>query len=261
MTALIDHPIVRWLAVLIVSAISAVGVYLVRRLVPPEDLRENNNFTAATYQVAGLVYGVYLAFTVVIVWQNFQDAEQIAASEATDLGQLWRDAQVLPDHDAIRADIYNYTRSVINDDWPTMRAGKGADPRTTRIYKDLWQRYYQTQISNEDVARKTFYEESLREMNNLSRDRRLRLTAGNADLPAMMWGLLILGGLGLIALALLQGTKHGWVQLVVTVFLAAMLTHAVMIVGALVSPFTGDVSVQPTAYESLLQSFDEDRAK
>jgi hypothetical protein len=66
-------------------------------------------FTAATYQVAGLP-GVYLAFTVVIVWQNFRDAEQIAANEATDLAQLWRDAGVLPDRDGIRGDIYNYSR-------------------------------------------------------------------------------------------------------------------------------------------------------
>jgi hypothetical protein len=261
MSELIDHPLVRWLTVIIVSALAALGVYLVRRLVPPDELGENNTFTAATYNVAGLIYGVYLAFTVVIVWQNFQEAEQIAANEATELAQLWRDAEVLPGRDAIRADIYNYTKSVINDDWPNMRAGKGGDPRTTKIYRDLWQNYYTTQISNEDLNRKTFYEESLKQLNSLARARRLRLTAGKADLPAMMWGLLIFGGIGMILLALLQGTKHGWVQLFVTVFLAAMLTHAVMIVGALVSPFTGDVSVQPTAYRALLQAFDEERKK
>ena len=47
----------------------------------------------------------------------------------------------------------------------------------------------------------------------------------------------------------------------VTVFLAALLTHAVMIVGALANPFTGDFKVQPTAYQTLLQSFDQERAK
>jgi hypothetical protein len=261
MSELLDQPVVRWLTVAAVSGLAALGVYLVRRLVPPDKLVENNMFTAATYNVAGLVYGVFLAFTVVIVWQNFQDAEQIAANEATELAQLWRDAEVLPDRDAIRADIYNYTKSVIVDDWPSIRAGTGADARTTRVYRDLWLRYYATQISNEDLTRKTFFEESLRQLNNLSRERRLRLTAGKADLPPMMWALLIFGGLGMIALALLQGTKHGWVQMLVTVFLAAMLTHAVMIVGALVSPFTGDVSVQPTAYQSLLQSFDQERVK
>ena len=261
MSELIDHPIVRWLAVIIVSALAGCGVYLVRRLVPPDELRENNMFTAATYNVAGLVYGVFLAFMIVIVWQNFQDAEQIASNEATELSQLWRDAEVLPERDAIRADLYNYTKSVIDDDWPSMGAGKGADPRTTKIYRDLWLRYYTTQISNEDLNRKTFYEESLQKLNSLSRDRRLRITRGKADLPPMMWGLLIFGGFGMIALTLLQGTKHAWVQLAVTVFLAALLKHAVMIVGALANPFGGDFKVQPTAYQTLLESFDQERVK
>lgn len=258
---MIDHPVVRWVAVILVSALSGVGVYLIRRLVRPDDLRENNMFTAATYNVAGLVYGVFLAFMIVIVWQNFQDAEQIASNEANELAQLWRDAEVLPERDAIRADLYHYTQSVVTDDWPSMGAGRGGDPRTTKIYRDLWLRYYTTQISNEDLTRKTFYEESLRQLNALARDRRLRLTVGKADLPPMMWGLLIFGGIGMIALTLLQGTKHGWVQLLVTVFLAAMLTHAVMIVGALANPFTGDFTVKPTAYQTLLKTFDEERVK
>jgi hypothetical protein len=261
MSEFLDHPLVRWLVTISVSALAGLGVYLVRRLLPPDRLQENNMFTAATYNVAGLVYGVFLAFMIVIVWQNFQAAQQIASNEVTDLAQLWRDAYVLPERDAIRGDLYNYTRSVVVDDWQSMGAGKGGDPRTTKIYHDLWLRCYSTQISNEDLNRKTFYEESLRNMNNLSRDRRLRLTAGDADLPPMMWGLLIFGGLGMIALALLQGTKHGWIQLAVTVFLAAMLTHAVMIVAALASPFSGDFKVQPTPYEQLLLTFDQERTK
>jgi hypothetical protein len=260
MSDLLDHPIVRWLAVILASAIAWLGVIVIRRLVPPEELGENNTFTSSTFGFIGLVYGVYLAFTVVIVWQNFENAEEIASNEATELAQLWRDAEILPGHDAIRADLYAYTRSVIEDDWPSMKAGKGADPRTTRIYNDLWRKYYNEHISNEATVKKVFYEESLRELNNLARDRQLRLTAGKADLPWMMWGLLIFGGVGMICLTLLLGTRHSWVQIAVTVFVAAMLTHAVMIVGALVNPFGGELSVKPSAYENLLKMFAEDRS-
>jgi predicted MFS family arabinose efflux permease len=62
-----DDPLVRDGLVLLVVVLSALGAYLVHRFAPPA-LRENNEFTGFTFSFVGLVYGVYLAFTVVIVF-------------------------------------------------------------------------------------------------------------------------------------------------------------------------------------------------
>ncbi|MBV8546790.1 MAG: hypothetical protein JO088_18780 [Acidobacteria bacterium] len=71
-----------------------------------------------------------------------------------------------------------------------------------------------------------------------------------------MWGLLVLGGIGMIGFTYLIGTEHAWLQTTVTAFVAGTLTWAVLIVFALADPYSGDVSVRPEAFQSVLQSFE-----
>jgi hypothetical protein len=255
-----DSPLVRDLCVLGVAIIAALGVAVVRRWAPPT-LRENNEFTGFTYAFVGLVYGVYLAFTVVIVWEHFEGAETTATSEATRLSELWRDAAVLPGGDAVQRELYDYTRSVIHDDWPALATLHHGSDITSRKYENLWRAYYAVRLAPSDAAQAAFFHESVVQLNELGRERRLRVHAGSADIPPMMWGLLVAGGIGMVGFTYLLGTEHGWVQMIVTAFLAGMLTWAVLIVFALANPYSGDVSIQPSAFQSVLLSFDARRAE
>lgn len=254
-----DSPLVRELLVLAVAIVAALGVLLVRRW-SPKTLRENNEFTGFTYAFVGLVYGVYLAFTVVIVWEHFESAENTATSEATRLSELWRDASALPGGNVIQNDLYDYTRSVIHDDWPSMAEEHRPSDVTSRKYESLWRSYYAVRLAPSDAAQAAFFRESLVQLNELGRERRMRVHSGAADIPPMMWGLLIVGGIGMISFTYLIGTSSAWVQMVVTAFLAGMLAWAVLIVFALADPYSGDVSVKPDAFENVLQSFDAERA-
>jgi hypothetical protein len=251
----VDSPILRDLTVLAIAAMAAAGVFVVRRWAPA-GLRNNNEFTGFTYSFAGLVYGVYLAFTVVIVWEHFEGAETTATSEATRLSELWRDAVPLPGGDAIQRQLVVYTRSVIRDDWPAMSAQRPGSEATSREYETLWKTYYGIRLTPSDAVQATFFRESIAQLNELGRERRMRITSGSANIPATMWGLLVVGGIGMIGFTYLIGTEHGWLQITVTAFLAGTLTWAVLIVFALADPYSGDASVRPTAFEGVLQSFE-----
>jgi hypothetical protein len=255
-----DSPVVRDLIVLAVAIAAAIGVLMVRRWAP-RTLRQNNEFTGFTYGFVGLVYGVYLAFTVVIVWEHFEWAESTATSEATRLSELWRDAGVLPGGDVIRNQLYDYTKSVINDDWPALAAEKPGSDVTSKKYDTLWRSYYAVHINPADAVQAAFFHESVVQLNELGRERRMRVHAGAADIPPMMWGLLVVGGIGMIVFTYLIGTEHAWVQTVVTAFLAGILAWAVLIVFALADPYSGDVSVRPDAFVGVLQSFDAHRTE
>jgi Ca2+/H+ antiporter len=87
--------VLRLLIVVVAMIVAVAGVLLVRRAVPYTVLEENPEFTCFAYAIVGVVYGVYLAFTVV-VWQQFDQAKQNATSEAVHLSEVWRDIQVLP---------------------------------------------------------------------------------------------------------------------------------------------------------------------
>src|SRR5437764_5863632 len=132
-----DDPLVRDVMIIVAALLAAAGAYLAHRFAPAS-LRENNEFTGFTFSFVGLVYGVYLAFTVVIVWEHFETADDLAVSEATRLSELLRDAGALPGGGVIQQQIYDYTRSVIDDDWPSLARDHRGSERTERKYEDLW---------------------------------------------------------------------------------------------------------------------------
>src|SRR5574340_1844345 len=96
MTSLV-HAILSWplsVSVFIILAFSVVlpwlAVRLVRRLWPHPVFKENNELVGFTYSVYGLIYGVLLAFTIVVAWQRYADTEQHVMQEATILSDFWR---------------------------------------------------------------------------------------------------------------------------------------------------------------------------
>jgi len=255
-----DNPLTRDLCTIAVMLVAAVAVYLVRRLVPPEELRENNEFTGFTWAFVGLVYGVYLAFTVVVVWEHFNNADDTSTNEATHLSELWRDAEILPGGHDVQDALYNYAKSVVADDWPAMAHGTLGSPKTSEIYENLWRTYYNVHPNPSDPAQVAFYQQSLRELNTMGIQRRQRILSGSANLPGIMWFLLIAGGVVMVVFSLLIGTPHAWLQYAITTLLAGFLAFAIVIVGALEEPFEGDICVQPSAFESVVKSFDARRA-
>src|ERR1043166_8637389 len=123
---------------------SVLGVIFVRRSVEFEKLVENNEFTGFAYSVIGLFYGIYLAFTVVVVWQQYQDAEENATAEAVHISALARDSVALqPQHrERIQRALYSYVHSVICHEWPALETGQETDPRTLLAYEEVWNAYY-----------------------------------------------------------------------------------------------------------------------
>lgn len=252
----VDTPLLRNTITLVACLIAAGLVFVARRLMPPERLRENNEFTGFTYAFAGLVYGVFLAFTTVIVWEHFEKADDDAAREAAHLQELWRDVASLPDGPAIRENIRRYCASVIDHEWPSMAQEHGDDPRTNAIYDELWHRVSGARIDPGSATQAAMFAEAVRQVNETGLARRQRLLAGNANVPTVMWRMLVAGAIGMILFTYLIAAKHSLVQLLTTVFLAALLTYSVLIVAALIHPYDGDVRVTPEAFRAVLHTME-----
>ena len=249
--------------VVTVSMIAAMlGVVVLRRYVPLEQLKENNEFAGFTLAVVGAVYGVYLAFTVVVAWEQFRGADINATAEAVHLSEVWRDVQVLaPDaRDKVQERLLAYAASVIDLEWAAMAAGSGSsDAETSRIYEDLWRSIYAARASVTSPADLSFFSEAVAQMNQLGMNRRLRLLSSQAALPDIMWVLLIGGGVVTVLITYIIGTRHLWVQGAVTAAITGLLVFSLLLVGALQHPFSGRVSVRPNAFESVRKSFGDRR--
>ena len=233
----------------------------VRRLIPAEKLSENNEYVGFTFSILSLIYGIYLAFTVVVVWQQFEDAEEKVTQEVVLLNALWRNLEPFPapQRNRMRKHLIDYTRDVIANDYPKMAGGMPYASSPT--YDAIWTDYYHLVPDPENVAQAAFYEESISRLNDFAIARRLRILASNAYLPASMWILLVVGATGTIMFTWFYGTRYLSIQVAATAFLSAVIIYGVLLVAMLEYPFGGSVHVPATPFEELLAVFEKRLAR
>lgn len=244
--------------VAIVIALSAVvpmlAVWLVRRIWPPPTFKENNELIGFTYAVYGMIYGVLLAFTIIIGWEGFASTEQLVMQETTTISELWRDSQPFPPavRDNIHKDLAAYTQSVVNDEWPAMAERGEADPRTQEIYEHLWTLTYdiQPETKNQDA----FLTEFLARMNELSGERRLRILHSSEEVPGVLLLILLIGAVPTVAYTLLFSNRHAWVQAVIMGNIMLIVMLGILVTLSLQHPFSGGVSIKPEAFQELQES-------
>lgn len=256
------HAVVEWplgVNVAIVLAWSAVFSWLavkaVRRIWPHPAFKENHELVGFTYAVYGLIYGVFLAFIIVVAWQRFAATEQIVMHEATILSELWRDSLAFPPafRDAIHRDLIEYAQSAIDDEWPAMAARGQADPNTQAVYERLWALAYhiQPQTANQEA----FLAEFLARMNELSGTRRLRILHSGIDINGVLWLVLLVGAVPTVVYPMLFSSRHAWVQVAITGCIMLIVLLGLLVTLQLQHPFSGAVGIRPAAFRDLLVSF------
>jgi hypothetical protein len=244
-TVVVLSVIVPWLA-----------VRLIRRFWPHPAFKENNELVGFTYAVYGLIYGVLLAFTIVVAWQRFAETEQLVLHETTLLSELWRDS-IVPRpvvRDYIQKHLIDYAQSVVDDEWPEMAARGQAHPQTEKIYEGLWAITYQFEPRTK--VQEAYMDHFLGRMNDLSAARRLRILHSRMEVNRILWLVLLIGAVPTVAYTLLFANKHAWVQVVIMGCIMMIVMMGLLVTLSLQHPFSGEVSsIQPDAFRDLLDSF------
>ena len=101
-------------------------VWLIRRFVPA--VREGFDAEVSS-QILGVVaalFGLLLAFIVVIAYQNYGDTQSNVSNEADALAAIVRDSAAFPQPDRarVRTAVGLYVRAVVDDEWSRMHEGK-----------------------------------------------------------------------------------------------------------------------------------------
>jgi hypothetical protein len=183
------------LGFLIVSlgiVLSWLGLRTVRRFVPVALLKAHHEVAGFIIGVLGAIYAVLLAFVVVALWNQYEDARSAVEREANQLGDLAHITRGFADQKErhrLTGMIDAYTGSAISDEWPAMAQGK-ASLRTQSALDQLWRVYLE--IDPETYRDSTLYDQSVSTLRDLSDSRRLRLFASRNDLPLLiqlfLWG-------------------------------------------------------------------------
>jgi hypothetical protein len=238
------------------AVVSIISVLVMRRFTEQSVLVENQPFLKVTSATVSMVYGVFLAFTIVITWGEFDRADASSTAEVTHLSELWWNSDVFSQQACreIHGKLVNYAALVVSDDWPSMAAnGRHADSANAS-YRALWKSFsaYEPDSDKETL----FYSESIRQLNELGTARRHRELFASAGIPPLVSLFLILGGVISIVFLLLLPCPSLKMQLVITTLVATLITFSVFLVLSFQRPFSGVLSVEPSAFEEIGESYE-----
>jgi hypothetical protein len=228
---------------------SSIGL---QRLLRLEPTAEEKDIAINLMQVVAAYIGIMLAFSGVAVWQNFADADNSVHQEAATAAELYRDLTTYgAATQATRDDVRSYVGSILRDEWPLLREGRGSvatEVALGRIFVELGKLEPE---SNRDSA---IYAESLSKLNDLVVLRRNRLIASRAGIPLILWIVGLVGSALTISYAsAFSRTRYNLVMISGTSIAIGLVFLFILAVDR---PFKGEFSVQSTDLSQLTGTFD-----
>lgn len=243
-----------WIAVVV--GISVGGLVLFRKVVSHTRLESANPVSSAVFQVAGVLYAVLVAFVVVVVWEQFGNAEDASSMEASAVADLLRDSDALPAayRTEVQQNLVAYSRDVIDHEFPRMRHGDTITEQSDAL-NNVWQAYLKVQPETRNEI--AFFDHAIVRLNDLSANRKLRVSTGDASVPGELWVLLIGGGAVLMVFTYLFGTRDLLVHGLAVGLTASLLAFVMYLIFALEHPYVGALSVQPTPFVNVLTDWSD----
>ena len=237
--------------VLVSIAVAVGGVLLIRKLIPLERLRGHNDVAGPIHATIGVIYAVILAFVVITVWEQFNEALESVIYESGELIAMNHDLQALPIGEAqdVHVALREYTRAVIEHEWPALQKDHYV-VRTTPEYRELWSVIRRVEAG--DRQGRVWLETMIDRLNSIDEWRSQRLLLVESSVPIPLWILLICGGLVTILFAALFGAEHGPTQMMMVSSLAALIAFPLFLLPAIDPPFSGTVRVRPEAFRHAL---------
>jgi hypothetical protein len=152
--------------------------------------------------------------------------------------------------------LLDYTRVVIDEDWPAMEDGQAPTPLSEQRFDALW-RFYQDAAGTLDP---TAYDHSLDGLVELGKARQQRLVDSERGLPTVMWVVLIVGGVLTVGYTYFFGVENWRVHALLVAFLTVSLSLLLFLVVELDYPYRGGTTVDPDAFEEVLRLDAQDAA-
>ncbi|HSD88193.1 MAG TPA: DUF4239 domain-containing protein [Kofleriaceae bacterium] len=239
------------------SIVSIIGLLVVRQVIDYESLKDSSDSLGTFVQTLGGIYAVLLAFVVIVVWGQFNDARTLVDREANALVDLHRTASGLPalSREIIQTELRAYVDAVIHDEWKAMAdSDQTAIDRITARLDHVWTAIHSCMPRNE--CQQAMYAEILTRFNDLTELRTNRLSSAGARIPIAMNVLLYTGALIMIGAVYLLAFDRFWLHATVTGLMTGAVAHILFLIRDLDDAFAGDWQVEKSPFMRARKAFD-----
>jgi hypothetical protein len=253
-----EAPILFWGVVLILAAVAfaLAGQVLVARVVPMHIRVADNTALGTIYAALYVLYALSLAFTLFFVGGAYREAESTTSAEADTVADLYQLAKQFPEPERHQMQDLSrsYARVVAEEEWPLLGQGNASrgSPHAQALADELVETVQDFEPTTS--TQQTRYGQALTLVQSLDDDRKLRLLSSHQGIPAMMWIVLLVGGVLTISFTFFFGLEGSWLHRASITALTVLVVLILYTVYRVEYPFTGDIQVTPAEFEAALHS-------
>jgi len=249
--------VLRVLMAIAASTVLTVALVLLARVTRKRHRMRGTPDIEPTYiTTVGTLYGIFIAFMIFTVWNQYNDARQAIEKEANAVVDVRRLARGLsePNRERVRQASMDYARSVVNDEWPAMAHGRPS-LRTERISVRMWTLLVTN--ANYSPTDSLLRDHILYAWKDVMDLRRLRLLSASSGITGYAYALLIIGALITVGLACLFTVDDLPTHVLKAGSLAAIIALMLVTIWGLDHPFSSNVRIQPIAFTRAMHAFGE----
>src|SRR5882757_7181050 len=217
------------------------------RIWPREKRQAHNDLIGWQLNIIGTTYAVILGFMLYTVWTDFGTANLTVDLEASALRNVYRLAEGLPEQqrNQLQLQARAYASAVINRDWPEMARDQTPE-ESHDINQAMWKTLMSVKVATPSEI--TAEDHALYELSSLTEHRRTRLLQSKYRLPAIFWGVLLVGGSLTIASASMFGSANARLHAVQVFSFTLLITLVVLAIADVNLPYRGWVHVDNYAF-------------
>jgi hypothetical protein len=221
---------------------------IVRRLTGSSP--KHNDLVSYFLGSMGVFYGLALGLIAVATWENYTEIDVVVSTEAAAVASLFRDLDGYPQplRDRLETLLRDYTRVVIDKEWPAHKQGiplEDGDVLLDRFENDVMS--FDPSREREKIA----HAEVLRSLDTVLEQRRLRLQAVTTGLPAALWAVVLIGALLNGILTYLFWVENIVLHAILVGILATFIASLIFLTAAMDNPFRGDFSVSSDVFQTI----------
>ncbi len=246
-----------------ICLVALAGLELVQRLVPADSRQPHNDVAGFIYAALGVIYAVLLALVVIAVWEEYRAASETVEQEANAVAEIFWLAHQLPEPEGreLQELCRSYVEEVVNVGWPLMQQGRTPSLKSSQETSRGWGLIDDIRASVQEIephtkADEQLYAEGLDQVQRLADARRMRLVAAEEGIPAVLWAVLIFGGIAAVSFTYLFGLENTWAHRLMVLTLAAVIGLVLFTIGAIEYPFSGGARIGTEAFDLVLERFE-----
>jgi hypothetical protein len=243
-------------AILAAVAFALAGQAIVARLVPMHLRVADNTALGTIYAALYVLYALSLAFSLFFVGGLYRQAEITTNTEADTVADLYQLAKQFPEPQRHQMQdlTRSYARVVVEEEWPLL--GQGHASRGSPHAQALADELVQTVEDFEPTTsiQETHHGQALTLVQSLDDNRELRLLESHQGIPALLWIVLLVGGVLTISFTFFFGVEGSWLHRASITALTVLVVLIIYTVYRVEYPFTGYIQVRPEEFEAALRS-------